>query len=625
MWPPVGGYFCAIILGIMVRILTKDYTELDLTKGFEFQIEMENPMLEEDHIPSAFSTQISFPPSPVNRKVFGYTPAMFLAPNVKKLEASVWIGGVPFVSGTLVYDGIEDGCLMYTFTEKVVDLEGKIWEKSILKFYNDSVPSGSAKFSTPLLINKSNVAVQPYSIISRIPVSGEPGCAGATTGKLSKDDYLYRQKYFNYVNDSESFSYQTFIPAIPLRVILAGCTVEIPDGMLLRSGWAELSILGRYHEYLFDDVAKPNRWRDTATSGTTTSLSGNRKPSTGKPTRRGDSSSSRRAITDLASFLPDVSFAELIKDVCSMFCSTVFIDGETFRLIENTDVIESSSLEDWDQKVSDDFSSEEESAMSYKFGFGDDGDSSDSTKLTQNLNDGSIEAIQEGNVEGILAHFTSKEDYTVVFDESTGDVYSGRKYDGVVRRYYNSSNGAIIPVTETAYECDVIYKGAQPVENKVDADDTFNNSSDFLIAGCVPEKIFYSDTNFPRRMVAIIEPHAADEERDRKVYIGISYEEQFFCNGVFSPVSRTDSGFVGTEDLTPGGLWNKYHKAFAEWLGKTRQRVSVDVNLSPIDLHNFRLYRPVYFKGRKWIVAKLSVTVAAGSEVVSTRGEFIEI
>ena len=34
----------------MVRILTKDFTELDLTKGFEFQIEMENPMLEEDRL-----------------------------------------------------------------------------------------------------------------------------------------------------------------------------------------------------------------------------------------------------------------------------------------------------------------------------------------------------------------------------------------------------------------------------------------------------------------------------------------------------------------------------------------------------------------------------------------------
>ena len=54
MWPPEGGYFCAINWEFMVRILTKDYTELDLTKGFEFQIEMENPMLDEEHIPSAF-------------------------------------------------------------------------------------------------------------------------------------------------------------------------------------------------------------------------------------------------------------------------------------------------------------------------------------------------------------------------------------------------------------------------------------------------------------------------------------------------------------------------------------------------------------------------------------------
>ena len=146
----------------MVRILTKDFTELDLTKGFEFQIEMENPMLEEDHIPSAFSTQISFPPSPVNRRVFGYTPAMFLAPNVKRLEASVWIGGVPFVSGTLVYDGIEDGCLMYTFTEKVVELEGKIWDQEILEFdVRNGVPS-SDLFSTPLLIRKSGVTLHPY-------------------------------------------------------------------------------------------------------------------------------------------------------------------------------------------------------------------------------------------------------------------------------------------------------------------------------------------------------------------------------------------------------------------------------------------------------------------------------
>lgn len=606
----------------MVRILTKDYTELDLTKGYEFQIEMENPMLDEEHIPSAFSTQISFPPSEVNRKVFGYTPAMFLAPNVKRLEASVWIGGVPFVSGTLVYDGIEDGCLMYTFTEKVAELDGKIWEKGLLEFNTRTIPEAAGKFTTPLLINKSQVAVQPYSKASRVPVSGEPGGPGSTSGQLSDDDYLYRQKYFNYVNASESFSYRTFIPAIPLRVILSGCPVSVPEELLLRDGWAEVSILGRYHEILFSDVAKPNRWRDSATNGAR--VSGAQAASSGKPGRV-STTEGGTPKTDLATFLPDISFAYLLNGICSMFCSTVFNDGGALRLMENGDVFGAAAL-DWDEKISDDFSSEEEAAMSYKFGFSDSGNSTDSDKLAKNIEDGSIEKIQEGDVDGILDHFTSEEDYKVVFDETTGDVYSGRKYTGIIRRYYDSSKGgAIVPVVTTCYECDVLYQGAKPVENKIDDADTFDNSSDFIVPYCTPEKIIMSDRTFPRRMSAVIEPNADSEERDDKVYVGISYEDQFFTNGVFAPLTKSDAMLLGQEDITPGGLWDKYHKAFAEWIGTTRQRVTADVNLSPVELHNFRLYKPVYFKGRKWIVAKLSVTAAAGSEAVSVRGEFIEI
>ena len=69
---------------------------------------------------------------------------MFLAPNVKRLEASVWIGGVPFVSGTLVYDGkppvvayngelYEDACvyaLIKNTTGKIRVYKENIYEKT---------------------------------------------------------------------------------------------------------------------------------------------------------------------------------------------------------------------------------------------------------------------------------------------------------------------------------------------------------------------------------------------------------------------------------------------------------------------------------------------------------------
>lgn len=231
--------------------------------------------------------------------------------------------------------------------------------------------------------------------------------------------------------------------------------------------------------------------------------------------------------------------------------------------------------------------------------------------------------IKYGDAQGILDLFTSEDDYKVVFDEGSGNVYSGRRYPAVVRRYYDGSE--IVPVVTTCYECDVLYQGAKPVENKIDDADTFDNSTAFIAPYCTPEKIIISDDYFPLRMSAVIAPNEEGGERDDKVYIGISYEGQFFTDGLFIPLTKSDGLFVGTEDITPGGLWDKCHKAFAEWVGKTRQRVAADVTLSPIELHNFRLYKPVYFKGRKWIVAKLSVTVAAGTDAVSVRGEFIEI
>ncbi len=536
-----------------------------MTKGFEFQIEMENPMLEEDHIPSAFSTQISFPPSPVNRRVFGYTPAMFLAPNVKRLEASVWIGGVPFVSGTLVYDGIEDGCLMYTFTEKVVELEGKIWDQNILEFDTESYPAASDDWGGyPLLIRKSGVAIQPFS-------------GGDILGTTRK------QKYYNWDFVEEK------APVIFIRRILQN--INIFTDIFNDETFSKLAIVGRFREYIIKGV----KW--------------------GSGKLRVD----EFPKSDLAHFLPDISFADLLKGLGQMLCASYFVEGDGLKMVLNKDIISSSTPVDWSERVSDEFSSEEESERKYKFGYAEGDESYDIDNLSKDIDSGEILKIEgDFTPKAILSKITSEDGYQCIFCETTGDIYSGRKYTA----------NFVLDETAEAYECDVVFQAAKSIEYDQSAPDAdeYNNSSDFYVARCTPEMAIKGyDHKGYYYMAAIVEPNATSDGRDSKTYIGVLYEDQLFSNGFFNPLTKMDSMFEGLWSITPDALWDKYHKAFAEWLGKTRQRVSVDVNLSPIDLHNFRLYRPVYFKGRKWIVAKLSVTVAAGSEAVSTRGEFIEI
>ncbi|HBH09062.1 MAG TPA: hypothetical protein DDX40_06655 [Rikenellaceae bacterium] len=572
----------------MVRILTKDYTELDLTKGFEFQIEMENPMLEEDHIPSAFSTQISFPPSPVNRKVFGYTPAMFLAPNVKRLEASVWIGGVPFVSGTLVYDGIEDGYLMYTFTEKVVELEGKIWNQELLPFNATSLPTNNAIFRTPLLINKQHVADHPYS---------EEDVSEAC-----------RLKYYNYQDSKTNLEYESFIPAIFVSAIIKNSPIDYPSDILgSKAEDYPLAILGTYHEILFDNLHKGDG---------------------GKPTTSDTS-------TDIARFLPDITLSELLANIGKIFCSAFFRENNRLVMKPIQSILESSAI-DLDDKISDDFSSEIEPASKYKFGYQeDDSGNYNMENLEKDLANGEVTSFADLFISSILDKFN--ENYTVIFVENTGDLYSGRRYTAKigshVEKYYEEvTEGESTELVEkervvddygTFYDSDVIYQGSKTKEFSIkeeDADD-FDCISDFSAVRCTPERTLEGSYFAP-----IIEQESSSSDRSKRTYVGIIHNDGcLVSNGCFGALTRMDAMFQGKGSITPDALWDKYHKAFAEWLGKTRQRVSVDVNLSPIDLHNFRLYRPVYFKGRKWIVAKLSVTVAAGSEAVSTRGEFIEI
>ena len=550
----------------MVRILTKDYTELDLTKGFEFQIEMENPMLEEDHIPSAFSTQISFPPSPVNRRVFGYTPAMFLAPNVKRLEASVWVGGVPFVSGTLVYDGIEDGCLMYTFTEKIVELEGKIWERSILEFDTESWPEASDDWGGyPLLIKKSGAALQPYSKSS-----------GDILGQLSV------QKYYNWQFIKEK------APVIFIRRILQG--INVTTDAFSDDTFSKLAIVGRFREY----VIKTVKW------------------SNGKLVVDSFPKS------DLAHFLPDISFADLLKNLGRMLCASYFVEGDGLRMVMNGDILASGATEDWSERISDEFSAEDSQPQKYIFGYNDDGGSYDIDNLAKDIEDGSVVEVDDFTPESLLSNFASEDEYKCVFSKNTGDIYSGKKYTAQF----------VLGETTDAYECDVVFQGVKAIEyDGADTDaEEYDNSCDFYAARCTPEMaIKGADHQGYYYMAAIIEPNSVSDGRDGKTYVGVLYEDQLFSNGYFKPSTKADGLFEGSWSITPDSLWDKYHKAFAEWLGKTRQRVSADVNLSPVDLHNFRLYRPVYFKGRKWVVAKLSVTLAAGSEAVSARGEFIEI
>lgn len=68
----------------MIEIILEDGTSLDLKKDWEFEITLEQPMLDDSHIPIPYSTSIALPYTETNRLALKWLDALMLPPGCVK-------------------------------------------------------------------------------------------------------------------------------------------------------------------------------------------------------------------------------------------------------------------------------------------------------------------------------------------------------------------------------------------------------------------------------------------------------------------------------------------------------------------------------------------------------------
>lgn len=580
----------------MIRILTDKGVSLDIDPSAEFEIEYENPMLDDSHMPVPFSTSITFLSTPVNCKVFGYLSAMMLEPSVKKLSAVIEVGGIPLFYGTLLFDSIEEKHLNYTFAGRDIQVEWskKLWQLDIRKFRGrkawytaHEVSEGrEVGICTPPLINPEYVAKSIYQ---------------DDAGKIERVNAI--DKYMNcpvYVlkggaSGMKLFYSETFTPVISVDRILAA----IPDAWSEKPSFSTLSIIGRYSSVL--------QYYNTAWGASI------------KNGNDGDVATFDETEFDLAGTLPDITVFELIKNLSRMRCAAVYYDGSKLKFSLFNDIVEAAPLE-WDDKISDIYSSSKEPSCKYVFGFSDDSSGKlSSSEISLNVSKNKI-MIAAGFIDALT--MMEGEEYTPVENYNTGDVYSGKSYLFQKHR---------------AYLVDSIYHNARKREIGGDEGSSFDSSVDFIPVCVIPDVIYYEKSDnvlSPFYLAApIIPPMASNEERDSKVYMGYVFDGQMTDSG-FTVGEEGKEHYMGVQFtkmpestrphlMSVDRLLDEYHEAFANWISSERQCVTADLNLSLLDICNFRMYRLVYFNARRWVVRKLTLTFNVNSDSVSARGEFL--
>lgn len=579
----------------MIRILTDKGVSLDIDPSAEFEIEYENPMLDDSHMPVPYSTAVALLPSATNCKALGYFPSMMLEPITKNIPVTIEVGGIPLFSGALTYDSIEDGKLNYTFSGRDMEAEWskKIWQLDIFSYkganvgnvINDVVNGNIFGVSAPLMVNPSSVADSVYKDDS---------------GKTNRVDV--NAKYLNCpliiadegISAYGIFAYSGFTPVIDIDRILAA----FPDVWSARPSFSPLAIVGRYpSSVLHYKIRQIDGGASAAEQARPSYSEGN---------------------YNLAETLPDITMAELVKNLAKIHCAAVYYDGDKLKYVRFNDVV-AASAEDWSGKISDEYSLDKEDVCQYTFGFADDDSSGyGSSSLTEATIADEVPMV--AGLSKVLAA-AGAGDYTAVQEAFTGDVFSGKFI------YFRGNK---------VYLEDMVFHNTKSRESEVPGSDasSFDAKSDFTPVRTIPEVLYKGTPSSSYSPIYRVAPLVAripsDSDRDTKVYVGYVYGGQMsdsgytlgpdgkdlFCGG---PLTKLDYPSLMSVD----DLWMKYHENFATWLSSERQCVTADLNLSLFDICNFRMYRLVYFNARRWVVRKLTLTFNVNSDSVSARGEFL--
>lgn len=577
----------------MIEIITTSGVSLDIDPSYEFEIEMENPMLDDTHIPIAYSTSIAFLPTAKNKSVFGYLAAMYREPDVKQLSVSIHAGGIPLFWGRLEYESMEDGKLNYTFAGR--DLEDE-WSGYIHKLthlskmeinrgnsyliqfdkYLKSIRDGSATnikdFEIPMIVGEENITDVEY-----------------TNNDIGAEKVEYIVKYHNYYW-APMMSVVT--PAVKVASILAEAFKNVSISDNISTLYEALAILGLHR------------------SKQLCALYGLQQ------------TDNYNLLLDVADMLPDCTVLDLVTNIARLFCASIFRDGQSFVLKTNREVLVDSTVTDWTDKVSDEYSLSREEEASYSFGFSND--DSENTYTTESESSGTTggSIVDVGTMLDVIQTIKNSSDYVAVRNLATGDMYSGKKM-------------TVTTATNSQYTLpymDMLLHKLHKVSSDDDKENSFDNSVDFKCVRCIPVTSVHDlgPTITLHQMCPIIKFPAAEDERSSDVWIGALINNQLVNKGVYferpsSTIHSNTGEWVNSNlSLDPAVLYRRFHRPFAEWLSENRRVITTDVFLSLQEIADLRLYRKIILYGQVFFIKKITHTFIANIDDIATRVELIE-
>ena len=572
----------------MIKIVANGVA-LDLPADLSLQLTIENPILSTDRIPVAYTTNIDFPGTQTNLQVFGFQDKLLLRPTVEKVPATLYVNELRIVDGTLCFDSYEDRAIKASFVGASID---------------DVLSKDLSSIDLQRWIFGELTAEEQVRYLKLLN-SGRDGnevfvCAPVATAENPRGMADFINEY------TSGYSTSRMIEGTLSRYFLDCYSPAIRLPYLLSKLMSSDMIFKNFDLSRFNDVVLLTGRNPEVGTYDVGKLGG----------LDSISESPEQYAFSLSASLPPTAAGELMKELFKLFCMSVyFVDGQYVAHL-NGQIIGDKDFEDWNDRTADAYAISIERGQKYKYGFSS---YENDFKMPDSM-------ITVTGVVDMLAHPEPFSEETYFFIESTNEVY--------LRDGYRDT-----PTSEPDYQYKMVYQGYLSA-----SDSGGEDSYDATVNVSVPRVKFGPGIRVAGgasqwQTVPVIDASWSDGRLSNfclAIYLG--YLPRLNENGdttrptssypVLSPtaydmlgIRRSEASITWAGD---NGLYNRYHKGFAEWIGRDRIRFRTEVNLSAIDLKNLQLFKKKLIGGKKFLIATINVEIDHEG-VLPADVEFVEV
>lgn len=568
----------------MIRIVANGVA-MDLPSDLRIQLTIENPIFSTDRIPVAYTTNIDFPATQTNLKVFGFQDKLFIRPAAVKVPATLYVDELRIVDGMLCFDSFEDRMIRASFVgAQIEDFLSKDLSSVMMQQWLFGPLTNDEKLRYVDLLNS---AADGNEVFVCAPVATNRSGDNPKTGV----DYINRYTeggYDNVNRDGYVFFNDYYSPALRLDYLLG---VLLSDNVVIQA-FDTTSL----HDIVLITGSKLD---DNLSSRIVT---GGLEKISEDP---------EQYAFSLSSAMPSSPAGDLLKEILKMFCLSVSIENNKYVIQSNQQIFTDADFDDWSAMKSDLYSIAVEPGLNYKYGF----------SANESMANTATEIIQVQSIFEMLTHENEFAEETYFQIVPSGEVYFRSGYQET------DSSGN---VTLEDYWYKWMYQGNISVDNNDDSEN-YDSTVNLALPRTFIGNIIGTRRRDVRGLVPLID-FEVDGGRLTGLNLALSIGRQkmvyktpagqwveFPPEGggfTYPQISATPYNLYGERQTTTSfewegenGLYALYHKQFAEWIRTDRVLFRTTVNLSVIDLKNLQLFRKKLIDGKKFLIRQIDVEI----------------